>query len=309
MRPPAAVTPREDKTALGVAMMALAVVFFTAIDTSAKWLIIAGLAPLQAAFARYAGHFVFSVLLFVPSGGIATFRSARPGAQFLRSAFLMASTVLNFTALKFLPITVTTTIMFAGPIVITLLAIPLLGEKVGIRRIAAVCTGFGGVLVVMQPWGAEFHPAMLLSLAALCSAALYFVMTRLLAGVESNATSQLWSSGLATLCLLPFVLPLWVWPTNALDMAVMLGIGILGAVAHIFVTYAHRLADASILAPVIYIQLLMVAVVGIFIFATWPTVWTLAGGGIIIASGLYIWHRERRKGVRPSAPRADEPPA
>ena len=79
-------------------------------------------------------------------------------------------------------------------IVVTLLAIPVLGEKVGIRRVLAVCTGFLGVLVVMQPWGVAFNPAMLFSVAALVVAAMYFVMTRMLAGVESNATSQIWSS-------------------------------------------------------------------------------------------------------------------
>ena len=97
-----------------------------------------------------------------------------------------------------MPITVTTTIMFAGPIVITLLAVPLLSEKVGIRRVLAVCTGFLGVLVVIQPWGTAFQPAMFFSLATLVLSSLYFVMTRMLAGIESNATQQIWAAALAT---------------------------------------------------------------------------------------------------------------
>ena len=290
-----AAEPREDRSAAGLALMALAVTFFTLIDTSAKWLILAGLPPLQVVFARYAGHFVLSVLLFVPRDGLSVFQTANPGKQLLRAALLGASTFFNFLALQFLPITVTTTIMFAGPVVVTLLAIPLLGERVGIHRFAAVCVGFVGVLVVMQPWGAAFHPAMFFSLGALCCASGYFVMTRLIAGVERNATSQLWAAGLPTFVLLPLVLPVWEAPQSTAELIVLVLIGIFGAVGHIVTTTAHRLADASILAPVIYIQILLAAIAGILVFATWPTVWTLAGGLIIIAAGLYIWHRERRR--------------
>ena len=126
--------------------------------------------------------------------GAGAFRSNAPRKQLLRSIFLFSSTVCNFMALKFLPITVTTTIAFAGPIAVTLLAIPILGERVGLRRILAVCVGFLGVLVVIQPWGTEFHPAMFFSLAALVLASMYFIMTRMLAGIETNATQQVWSS-------------------------------------------------------------------------------------------------------------------
>ncbi|MGP6087994.1 DMT family transporter [Antarctobacter jejuensis] len=284
--------PREDRTAAGVLMMALAVLGFTCIDSSAKWLILGGLPALQVVFARYAGHFLIAVALYSTQEGRAAFVSNAPLRQLMRSFFLLGSTVCNFTALKFLPITVTTTIMFAGPIVVTLLAIPILGEKVGIRRIVAVCVGFLGVIVVMQPWGVSFHPAMLLSLAALTLAALYFIMTRLLAGVEGNATQQIWSSGTATLALLPFVLGEWTWPQGA-DWIAFVLIGLFGAGGHIAAVTAHRWADASILAPVIYIQIFLAALAGILLFDTWPTIWTLGGGAIIIASGLYIWQRER----------------
>lgn len=274
-------------------MMMLAVVGFTCIDSSAKWLILAGMPALQVVFARYAGHFIVAVALYGSKEGRQAFVSNAPLRQLLRSFFLLGSTVCNFTALKYLPITVTTTIMFAGPIVVTLLAIPILGEKVGIRRIAAVCVGFLGVIVVMQPWGVSFHPAMFLSLTALTLAAFYFIMTRLLAGIEGNATQQIWSSGVAMLALFPFMLDGWVWPQGSAWIAFFV-IGIFGAAGHIAAVTAHRLADASILAPVIYIQIVLAAAAGIFLFNTWPTIWTLGGGAIIIASGLYIWQRERK---------------
>ncbi len=287
--------PREEKTAAGVALMMLAVVFFTCIDTSGKWLMLSGLPLLQVVFVRYAGHLLVALFLYIPQEGLSVFRSNRPLLQLLRSALLLGSTTFNFQALNYLPITLTTTIMFAGPIVVTLLAIPVLGERVGVRRLVAVCTGFIGVLIVIQPWGVAFHPAMFFSLGALCCASMYFIMTRLLAGVEGNSTQQIWSSATAAAVLLPLALGNWIWPETPLQWAVFTMIGVFGAMGHICATVAHRWADASILAPVVYIQVFTAALAGILVFATWPTVWTVAGGAVIIASGLYIWQRERVK--------------
>lgn len=301
---PHIVLPREDRTAMGLAAMACGVVFFTLIDTSAKWLVLAGLPAIQVVFVRYAVHFLLSLAIFLPREGRAALVSMAPGRQLLRSLFLFGSTTLNFNALYYLPITVTTTIMFAGPIVVTLLAIPMLGERVGKHRIIAVCVGFVGVLVVMQPWGTAFHPAMFLNLGALTCASLYFLMTRLLAGVESNATSQTWSSGLATLCLAPFAVSVWIWPASGPDWVFFLLIGIFGGTGHILATWAHRMADASILAPVVYIQIVLASIAGIVFFNQWPTLWTLAGGLIIIAAGFYIWQRERILGKRAAADKA-----
>jgi drug/metabolite transporter (DMT)-like permease len=285
--------PREDRLTAGVLLMALAVTGFTAIDTSAKWLVLAGLPALQVVFVRYLGHFLIVLMLYGPRDP-SHFRSHAPARQLLRSGFLVGGTILNFLALQYLPITLTTTIFFAVPILVTLLAVPVLGEVVGLRRVIAVCCGFLGVLVVMQPWGAAWQPAMLLSLGALVCASCYFLMTRMLAGVETNATQQLWSSGLAALVILPFALTGWTWPATGADWLAFGLIGAFGAGAHIAATTAHRLADASLLAPVIYLQLFSAAAAGWLFFATLPTVWTLAGGAIIIASGLYIWRRERR---------------
>lgn len=287
--------PREERTAAGVLLMALAVVFFTCIDTSAKWLILGGLPVLQVVFARYLGHFLYGVALYLPQEGWQIFRSNRPGLQLVRSVVLLGSTVCNFLALSYLPLSVTTTIMFASPIVITLLAIPILGEQVGIRRIVAVCVGFLGVLVVIQPWGVAFHPAMFYNLAALCMASMYFIMTRMLAGIEANSTQQIWSSGVAALALLPFVLNGWVWPDGPLVWAIFFLIGVFGLSGHVCATIAHRWADASILSPVIYIQVVLASAAGILVFDQWPTAWTLGGAAIIIASGLYIWQRERQR--------------
>lgn len=285
--------------------MILAVIFFTGIDTSAKWLSISGLPVIQVVFLRYFVHFLLSMLIYIPQDGVSVFRSNVPKKQFLRSIFLLFSTIFNFAALKYLPITVTTTIAFAGPIVTTLLAIPILGEKVGIHRIIAVVVSFFGVLLVIQPWGSAFHPAMILSLGNLIIASGYFIMTRMIAGLESNATQQVWGSGIPSIGLAPFALFLWVWPETLQQWAVIVAMGSFGAFGHMASTKAHRLADASLLAPMFYTQVFWAAVVGILIFNTWPTIWTLSGGAVIICSGIYIWHRERRKRKRPLPPTPD----
>lgn len=303
-----AVKPLEDRAGVGVMMMVLAVILFTGIDTSAKWLSIAGLPVLEIVFLRYFVHFLLAMLIYIPQDGLSIFRSNAPKKQFLRSIFLFLSTVFNFWALKYLPITVTTTIAFAGPIVTTLLAIPILGEKVGIHRIIAVCVGFFGVVLVIQPWSATFHPAMMLSLGNLIIVSGYFIMTRMIAGIESNATQQIWGSGVASIALAPFALYVWVWPENLHQWIIVLAIGCFGAFGHMASTKAHRLADASILAPMFYTQVFWAAVVGVLIFETWPTVWTLSGGMVIICSGIYIWHRERRKRKQPLPPTPETQP-
>ncbi len=291
-----AVQPREDKTGLGIAIMALAVVMFTCIDTSAKWLIGAGIGALQVVFCRYSVAFLVSLIVYVPRNGIDVFKTKHPILQFIRALFLLGSTVFNFSALKFLPVTLTTTIMFASPIVITLLSIPMLGEKVGLRRILAVLVGFLGVFYVVQPWGADFHPAVFLSLGALICASLYFIMTRMIAGVEDSATSQVWANGIAAISLAPFVLPHWTMPVDIQVAFILTLIGIFGATGHILATRAHRLADASILAPLVYTQIITIPIASYIVFLQLPAQSTLIGGAIVIGSGLYIWQRERRLG-------------
>ncbi len=297
MQPP----PREDRTALGIVLMLGGVTLFTGTDTAAKWLILSGIAPLQVVFSRYAGALAFSLVVFLPREGRAALRSRSPGLQALRAVMLLTSTVFNFFALRSLPISLTTTITFAMPIVVTLLSIPMLKERVGPRRFAAVCTGFCGVLIVIQPWGAAFHPAMALSLASLGSASVYFVLTRMLAGVETDGTGQIWTSAIPTACLLPFIMPTLAAPQSAGQLAVTLAIGVFASGGHILATAAHRYALASTLSPVLYTQLLLATLAGLVIFGQPPTIWTLVGGAVIIGSGIYIWNRERARA--PLAPR------
>lgn len=267
---------------------------FTMIDTSAKWLAGAGLSAIQIAFIRYGGHFIASLAIFLPGEGRHLFRSNVPGKQVIRALLLLFSTILNFTALSYLPITLTTAIFFATPIVVVLLAIPILGERIGLRRFIAVMVGFSGVLIITQPWGASFHWAMLCSLGALFCASSYFVMTRAIAGLDNNPTGQIFTSGIPTIALMPFALWHWQWPQAPIDWVIAGCIGLFATLGHSLLTVGHRYAQASTLAPMVYVQIIYVTTISWIVFHEPPDGKTIAGTAVIIGAGFYIWLRERQ---------------
>ena len=137
---------------LGIGLMLVAWLVFSCIDTSAKWLALAGIPALQLSFMRYAGHFVISLVL-IGRGGLrpARFASRHLLLVVIRGALLMCATVLNFIAVRYLPLTLTSTILFSAPIIICTLSWPLLGERVGLWRWSAIIVGFFGILIAIRP--------------------------------------------------------------------------------------------------------------------------------------------------------------
>lgn len=287
------VEPVEDSVLKGIIFMMLAFLVFTGIDTSAKWLALAGLAPMQIVFVRYAGHALVSLALELPREGRALFHSESIKLEFLRGIFLLGSTVCNFTAVKYLSLTLTTAIFFTGPLIVCALSIPLLGEKVGPRRWAAIIVGFIGVLVAIRPWSAEFHWAILFSVGAVTMASVYMVLTRRLAGVDSAATQQFYAATLATVLIAPVALMNWSWPADATSWLAFCLIGVLGWGGHQLLVMAHRCAPASTLAPFVYVQIIYMTASSWIIFHQPPEGWHIVGAGIILCSGLYVWMREK----------------
>ncbi len=294
--------PREDRLGLAILLCLGAFFSFTLVDTSAKWLAGAGLPVLQVVFIRYLGHFAASAAMFLPGRGLAVFRSNAPKVQLGRAFFLVAGTACNFAALSYLPLTVTTSIFFATPVLVSLLAVPILGERIGLRRFLAILVGFGGVLIITEPWGAAFHWAMLFSLAALFCASMYFVLTRMIAGVDDNPTGQMITSGIPAVALAPFVVSGWVWPPDAAAWLAAVAIGLLGVGGHTLITVGYRYAPAPTLAPAVYSQILYAATISWVIFSQPPDTRTLLGAGVIVGAGLYIWLRERALRKAPSLP-------
>jgi drug/metabolite transporter (DMT)-like permease len=279
---------------VGIALMCAALFCFSGLDASAKWLG-QDLPTLQVVFARYLGAMLLVCAVVNPVTTPGVVRSRRPALQVLRSLFLLGSTLLNFLALRWLQLAETMAIMFSTPFLVALIAGPLLGERVGPRRLAAIVVGFLGVLVVVRPGLEGFQPASLLSLGAAFSNALYGVTTRMLAGTDSSRTTLLYSglAGLAvTAPIAPFV---WEAPASALAWAALAGLGALGAVGHWLLILAHARAPASVLSPYFYTQIVWMLALGWLIFGDLPDAGTLVGAFIVVGSGLYLIARERAR--------------
>ncbi|MBV1706351.1 MAG: DMT family transporter [Hyphomicrobiales bacterium] len=284
---------------MGIIMMMTAYLFFSMLDSSAKWL---GhdLPPLETAWARYAGASLIALAMVNPFKQRNVMKTSAFGLQLVRSIALFISTLANFLALRHLQLSQTVSIAFSLPLIVALLAGPMLGEWVGPRRLAAIGVGFLGILVVTRPGLGGFQPAMLFCFVATMCGALYNIWTRQLASRDSWQTTLTYSSLLGTVILtatLPFW---WVWPHGALEWAVMILPGFAGAVGHYFIIEAHRRAPAAVLAPFVYTQIVWMVAIGYVVFGDVPSLWTLGGGAIVISSGLYLWYRERVVKVAPT---------
>jgi drug/metabolite transporter (DMT)-like permease len=214
--------------------------------------------------------------------------------QFVRGLMLISTTIFNFFAFRYLQLDEALAILFSTPFLVEILAGPILGEWVGWRRWTAIGIGFIGVLVVIRPGLGGMQWAALLSVAAAILYASYSIATRMVMRHDSAETTLFCANlvgALIMLVALPFV---WTAPPSLLDFALLLGVGAFGSLGHYLLILAHHRAPASVLSPFIYTQLLWATTLGFLVFGDVPTQWTLIGGGIVVASGLYLIHRERK---------------
>jgi drug/metabolite transporter (DMT)-like permease len=276
-------------------MMCLSMVVFTSLDTMAKHLVMNGFPGPLGVFFRYAISLVIASAVIFGSGSPDLFSTRHPWLQALRGVLLMTSTILNFTAMKYLQLAQTAAIFFTIPLFVCILSVPVLGEKVGWRRWLAVMIGFAGVLLVMRPGTMNFHWAMILSLLASLCGAIYNLATRKVGGHDAAATSVFFSTlfGAAGSALsLPWT---WIMP-HGLQWVLLIGMGVAGAYGHFLLTTAHRIAPASLLAPFIYTQIIWMTLAGYLVFNDVPDQWTIFGAVIVVASGLFVFARERKLG-------------
>jgi drug/metabolite transporter (DMT)-like permease len=285
--------PEGRERLVGIALTCAAVTIFTSLDSSAKFAGAHGIPTLQIVWVRYAVSVVFALLALRPWATPGLFRTSRPGAHVVRALFLLGSTAFNFIAVQHLQLAETISISFAGPLIVTAAAGPLLGEWAGPRRWAAVVVGFIGVLVVVQPEPGAFQPWALFSVAtAFCNAG-YAIWNRLMSSTESPGSMLIYGSLLATVVLAPGVPFVWVWPSAGSVVFALLLMGIAGGISHWLLILANRRAPATLLAPFSYVQLLSMIASGYLVFGDVPGPSTLVGAVIIVASGLYVLYRER----------------
>ncbi|MFZ0620493.1 MAG: DMT family transporter [Pseudolabrys sp.] len=286
----------------GIALMCGAVATFSCLDTTGKYLL-RYMDPLQVVWARYFGAFLLALIFLNPITRPKMMTTSRPLMQIGRSALLLASTALNFFALRYLQLDEALAILFSTPFLVAVLCVPLLGEWVGWRRWTAISVGFLGVLLVARPGFGGLHPAALLTLGSAVCYALYVISTRVLARSDSTETTLFYSNLVGAVAMLPVIPFVWTTPHNALVVALMVLIGALGSGGHYLLIRGHRLAPASTLAPFIYTQMIWTTALGFLVFGDVPHRWTIVGGLIVVSSGLYLLNRERKLGkAEPSAP-------
>ncbi len=297
--------PRLRLKAIG--LMVLATVCFALLDAAAKYLVtVKALPVMQITWLRFAGHIVFSALVLWPFAFKPSLRSAKPVIQVFRSVIMIVTTAFNFISLRYLQLDQTITIFFLAPLLVALLAGPLLHEWVGWHRMMAIIAGFLGVLIVMHPGFGKLHWAMLVSLVATIGYALYNISTRYLAAYDPPEVTQTYTPLAGAVLLMPLAVAAWQQPQDASVWLLLASLGLWGGLGHWLLILAHRIAPASALAPFIYLGLIWMSTAGFLVFGQVPTLWTLAGAMVVILSGLYLFARERKVlGAQVTGPASD----
>lgn len=279
----------------GIAFMVLAVGLFAVMDAMVKWLG-AGYPTMEIVFFR-------SLFAFVPLGflifrdGLASAVTVRdPLGHALRCGVGIVALTVLFYGFAHLPLADVIAITFAAPVFVTALSVPLLGETVGPRRWTAVLIGFVGVLIMVQPGAGMFDPVAALVLFGTVFYALAMIFVRKLARTETNTAIVFYFTLTCTLVSAAFLPFQWVTPTWP-DLALLVAVGIVGGLAQITITLAFRYADVAVVVPFEYTAMIWGALLGFFIWGEIPGLNIWVGVTIVMASGLYILHREANLGL------------
>jgi drug/metabolite transporter (DMT)-like permease len=278
---------------IGIGLVSGAYVLFTLLDGSAKWLV-GSMPVIMVVWLRFVMHAIVAGAVLLPLRGRRLVVTRYWRWHALRALMFIAMTGINFWALQYLQLTVTSSIFFTVPIIIAVLGAVFFGERRDAARWAAILVGFAGVLFIVRPGSAGFHPAMLGSLVNAVLYALFMLMTRRLAAYESPETIQYLPAVGAALLLTPLAIARWEWPDTWLEWTVACLLGVFGAVGHHLLALAHRYAPATVIAPFLYQQVLYMAIFGYLVFGDVPPAAVGIGAAIVIASGLYLFQRERR---------------
>lgn len=273
----------------GILCMVIGMVLLVLSDASAKWLTV-HYPVTEVVVLR---GLVIVALLAIIGLRSGTLRVVSAKGHALRAVLAVVSSYLFVYGLYYLPLAEATAASFAGPIFLTALAGPLLGEKVGPRRWAAVLVGFVGVLVMLQPDGEALNWFILLPVASACTGALRDLVTRHISAAD-NATSILFTTNVATCLAGALFMAGWTMPTLP-HVGVMAISGLLVGGAHYLHIESFRLAEAATIAPFRYTSIVWGVLFGFAFFGQLPGPWVIAGSVLVIASGLYIMQRERRR--------------
>lgn len=285
----ASMTLPQQNLARSMLTLLCALLLFVLLDSTAKHLARHYPVPMLV-WARYTVHFVLMVILLAPSMRLRLILTSRPGRHIVRATCLLGTTFFGMAALARMPLAETTAIVFAAPLIVTLLARPLLGEQIGTLRWAAALTGFVGVLIIARPGSGLVAAGVAFAFGGALCYALYQILTRQLTSTESPVTMLFYTALIGTLAM-TLALP-WVWggPTpDLLDAILIASLGVYGGVGHFLLIKAFRDTPASVLSPFLYVQLIWAMLVGWLLFDHLPDgsaiigILTIGAAGVIIA--------------------------
>ena len=280
---------------VGIGLISLCFLLFTVLDGIAKWLVTNAMPVFMVVWLRFVLHAVLATALLVPVRGKALFRTRHLRWHVARAVMFTFMTGMNFWALQYVQLTVTASIFFTVPIIVALISAQMLKERLDPGRWIAILVGFAGVLFIVHPWSADFHPAMFLAIGNAVLYAIYNLSTRHLAAYDPPETIQYLPAVGAAILLTPLAVGSWTWPSGALEWTLACLLGVLGGTGHYLLALAHRYAPASVIAPFLYQQIIYMALFGYFVFGDVPGASIWIGSTIVIASGLYLFSRERAR--------------
>ena len=265
---------------------------FSTLDATAKYLVQAH-SLFVVVWARYAGQMLVTTPIAFQRGGSGFWRTHHPRMQLARSLCLVTATICFFGGLRFLPLAEGTAVSFLAPMVGLVLAYPVLGERPTRARWFAAIGGFVGILILVRPGGAVFHPATLLLLGAAVSNALYQLLTRKVTRDASHTT--LFYSGLVGTALLTLALPFVETPSTITwsDVFFLVVLGLLAGIGHWCLIVAFTRAPATLVAPFTYVGMVWATLYGLAIFGHWPDLGSFLGMAVIVASGVGLMLHER----------------
>ena len=282
-----------DAPIRGVLMMCFAVACFAGMNGFVKELRVQELPLIEIIWGRYFFHTVIVLALF-PRRIPKLLSGSDKGLQVLRSILVLVATACMFSAVGFMPLADAVAITFIAPLLISALSVPLLKERVGVRRWIAVVIGFVGMLIIIRPGGGLFQLAALLPIGVTVFYAFYQIITRVISHRTDPINTVFYTAivgGVVMTLAVPFF---WQMPTVE-QWGLLIVIGVMGGLGHWAIIMAYQRAEAPLVAPFAYTELIWATLLGIALFGDYPDVWTLLGAGVIAASGIYILNREKAR--------------
>ncbi|MCR9256803.1 MAG: DMT family transporter [Alphaproteobacteria bacterium] len=292
MRTAHALHPHKPSQIKGILFMCAAILNYSIMDALVKYLT-QDYPVLMVSFFRFFFAFIPVLILIRLDGGMNALTTKRPVLHLMRALFGMAAFVSFFFGLQQLELADAVALGFTTPLFLTALSVPVLGEKVGPRRWAAVIVGFIGVLVIAQPGTSVFQMASLLPILAGFFLACTLITVKLMARTETNAMMLFSVTVIGTLItasIQPFV---WVTPAWE-DLFWLILVGLIGGYGQYLVANAFRNADAVVIAPFDYTAIIWATILGYLLFGDLPGLPVVIGCGVIVASGIYIIYRENQ---------------